>query len=168
MQRCSVRVQRCSVRVQRCSVRVQRCSVRVQRCSVRVQRCSVRVQRCSVRVQRCSVRVQRCSVRVQRCSVRVQRCSVRVQRCSVRVQRCSVSSALACCKAGPSSNLGSAPHGGSAHWADSYEDMEMGLNECLWINDVWMYEYLYKRKINAKRVAYGHQTLKKKLTSMFP
>jgi hypothetical protein len=36
--------------------------------------------------------------------------------CSVaqfRVQRGSVSSALACCKAGPSSS--SAPHGGSAH-----------------------------------------------------
>ncbi len=31
------------------------------------------------------------------------------------VQRGLVGSALACCKAGPSSNLGSAPHGGSAH-----------------------------------------------------
>jgi hypothetical protein len=38
--------------------------------------------------------------------------------CSVaqlRGQCVSVSSSLACCKAGPSSNLGSAPHGGSAH-----------------------------------------------------
>jgi hypothetical protein len=45
----------------------------------------------------------------------------RVQRSSVgcsaaqRVQRSSVGRALACCKAGPSSNLGSAPQGGSAH-----------------------------------------------------
>jgi hypothetical protein len=30
-------------------------------------------------------------------------------------QRGLVGSALACCKAGPSSNLGSAHHGGSAH-----------------------------------------------------
>ncbi len=42
-----------------------------------------------------------------------------------RVQRSSVGSALACCKAGPSSNLGSAPQG-----ACSYEDMEKGLSEC--------------------------------------
>jgi hypothetical protein len=34
---------------------------------------------------------------------------IRVQRSSVRVQRSSVDSALACCKADPSSNLGSAP-----------------------------------------------------------
>jgi hypothetical protein len=32
-----------------------------------------------------------------------------------RVLRGLVGGALACCKAGPSSNLGSAPHGGSAH-----------------------------------------------------
>jgi hypothetical protein len=32
-----------------------------------------------------------------------------------RVQRGLLGSALACCKAGPSSNLGSAAHGGSAH-----------------------------------------------------
>ncbi len=38
----------------------------------------------------------------------------RVQRNSGRVKRSSVGSALACCKAGPSSNLGSAPQGGSA------------------------------------------------------
>ena len=57
----------------------------------------------------------------------------------------------------PSSNLVSAPHWGSAHWADSYEDMEMGLSECLWITALWMY-ILYKRKINSKRVAYGNQT----------
>jgi hypothetical protein len=39
----------------------------------------------------------------------------RVQCGSVRVQCGSVGSALACCKAGPSSNLGSAPQGGSTH-----------------------------------------------------
>ncbi len=70
----------------------------------------------------------------------------RVQRGSARVQRGSVgSSALACCKAGPSSNLGSAPHGGSAQWADSCEDMEMGLSDCLRMNFVWMYPS-YKTK----------------------
>jgi hypothetical protein len=67
----------------------------------------------------------------------------RVQRGLVRVQRGLVGIALACCKAGPSSNLSSAPHGGSAHWADSYEDMEMGLSECLWMKDVWLYECIY-------------------------
>ncbi len=41
---------------------------------------------------------------------------VRVQRGLVdRVQRGLVGSALACFKAGPSSNFGLAPHGGSAH-----------------------------------------------------
>ncbi len=60
------------------------------------------------------------------------------------MQRGLVGSALACCKAGPSSNLGSAPQGGSAHWADSYEDMEMSLSECLRMNDEWMmYECIY-------------------------
>ncbi len=60
-----------------------------------------------------------------------------------RKQRGLVGSALACCKAGPSSNLGSAPHGGSAHWADSYEEMEMGLSECLWMKDVWLCACIY-------------------------
>ncbi len=65
--------------------------------------------------------------------------------CSVayRVQRGLVGSALAWGKEGPSSTLGSAPQGGSAHWADSYEDMEMGLSECLWMKDVWLYECFY-------------------------
>jgi hypothetical protein len=52
------------------------------------------------------------------CSVAQLGCSVaqfRVQCGSVRVQCGSVGSALACCKAGPGSNLGSAPHGGSTH-----------------------------------------------------
>ncbi len=74
-----------------------------------------RVQRGSVRVHHGSVGVQRGSVRVKHGSVQVQRGSVRVQSDSVRVQRGSVGSALACYKAGPRSNLSSAPHGGSAH-----------------------------------------------------
>ncbi len=68
----------------------------------------------------------------------------------VRVQRGLVGSALACCKAGPSSNLGSAPHGGSAHWADSYGDgpQRMFMNEGCMI--VWMY-LLYCKEKNKKQ-----------------
>jgi hypothetical protein len=41
--------------------------------------------------------------------------------------------------------------------------MEMGLSECLCMNVVSMnVSIVQKRKINAKRVAYGHQTFKKK------
>jgi hypothetical protein len=68
-----------------------------------------------------------------------------------RVQRGLVGSTLACCKAGPSSNLGSAPHGGSAHWVDSCEDMEMGLSECLWMNNVWMYVLYCIKKNKCKK-----------------
>jgi hypothetical protein len=57
------------------------------------------------RVQRGLVRVQRGLARVQRGLARVQRGLFRVQRGLVRVQRGLVGSALACCKAGPSSNL---------------------------------------------------------------
>ncbi len=59
--------------------------------------------------------------RVQRGLVRVQRglegaaWLSRVQCGLVKVQRGLVGSALACRKAGPSSNLGSAPYAGSAH-----------------------------------------------------
>ncbi len=59
--------------------------------------------------------MQRGLVGVQRGLVGVQRGLVGVQRGLVGVQRGLVGSALACCKAGPGSNLGSAPHGGSAH-----------------------------------------------------
>jgi hypothetical protein len=49
-----------------------------------------------------------CSVAQLGCSVaQIGGCSV----AQVRVQRGSDGSALACCKAGPSSNLGSATHG---------------------------------------------------------
>ncbi len=49
----------------------------------------------------------------------------RVQHGSDRVQCGSVGSVLTC----SSSNLGSAPHGGSTHWADSCEEMEIGLTD---------------------------------------
>jgi hypothetical protein len=68
---------------------------------------------------------------------------LRVQRGLVRVQRGLVGSAQACCKAGPRSKSRLGTHGGSAHWADSYEDMEMGLRECLWKKDVWLYKCIY-------------------------
>ncbi len=29
------------------------------------------------------------------------------------------------------------------HWADSYEDMGMGLSEFLWMKNVWLYECIY-------------------------
>ncbi len=69
----------------------------------------------SYRVRRGSVRVRRGSVRVRSGSVRVRRGSVRVRRGNVRVRRGSVGSASACCKAGQSSILGSAPQGGFSH-----------------------------------------------------
>jgi hypothetical protein len=45
----------------------------------------------------------------------VRRGSVMVRRGSVMVRRGSVGSTSACCKAGPSSILGSAPQGGFSH-----------------------------------------------------
>jgi hypothetical protein len=45
------------------------------------------------------------------------------------VRRGSVGSASACCKAGPSSILGSAPQGGSPTEQTSDEEMERGLSE---------------------------------------
>ncbi len=83
-----------------------------------------------LRVQRGSVG---CSVAQSGCSVTQSGCSVVQSGCSVAQLGCSVQRGAL---AGPSSNLGSAPHGGSAHWAYSCEDMEMGLSECLWMN-VW-------------------------------
>jgi hypothetical protein len=64
----------------------------------------------------------------------VQRCSVMVRRCSVMVLRCSVGRASACCKAGPSSILGSAPQGGFSTKLTSDEDMEIDLGEWRRIN----------------------------------
>jgi hypothetical protein len=48
----------------------------------------------------------------------------RVRRGSVRVQRGSVGRAPACCKAGPSLNLGSAPQGGSPTEPTAMKKME--------------------------------------------
>jgi hypothetical protein len=45
------------------------------------------------------------------------------------VRRGSVGSTTACCKAGPSSILGSAPQGGSPTEQTSNEEMERGLSE---------------------------------------
>jgi hypothetical protein len=56
-----------------------------------------------------SVRVQHGSVRVRHSSVRVRHGSVRVRHGSVRVRHGSDGSVLGCCKATPSSNLGSTP-----------------------------------------------------------
>ncbi len=50
------------------------------------------------------------------------------------VRRGSVGSMSACCKAGPSSILGSAPQGGSPTEQTSDEEMERGLSECRRIN----------------------------------
>ncbi len=62
-----------------------------------------------------------------------------------RVKRSSDASALTCCKAGPSSNLGSAPHGGSAHWP-------IAMKICRWASanvlSKWLYECMYCKKKN--------------------
>ncbi len=79
---------------------------------------------------------------------------VMVRRGSVgMVRRGSVGSASACCKAGPSSILGSAPQGGSPTSQTSDEEMERGLSEwrrinvlyeCYWMN-VCMYDIKKKK-----------------------
>jgi hypothetical protein len=71
-------------------------------------------------------------------------------------QRGSAGSAQACYKAGPSWNLGSAPHGGSA---DGCEDTDMGpANVYEWMNDAWTY-LLYKIKIIKLMPKSGKQPL---------
>jgi hypothetical protein len=66
------------------------------------------------------------------------------------VRRSSVGSASACCKAGPSSILGSAPQGGSPTEQTSDEEMERGLSrinvlyECDCMN-VCMYVIKYEK-----------------------
>ncbi len=64
-----------------------------------------------------------------------------VRRGSVMVRRGSVGSASACCKAGPSSILGSAPQRGSPTEQTSDEEMERGLSEWRRINV--LYECVY-------------------------
>ncbi len=71
---------------------------------------------------------------VRRGSVMVRRGSVMVRRGSEMVRRGSVGSASACCKAGPSSILGSAPQGGFPTEQTSDEEMDRGLSEWRWIN----------------------------------
>jgi hypothetical protein len=60
------------------------------------------------------------------------------------VRRGSVDSVSACSKAGPSSILGSAPQGGSSHWAfkrwrDGERPQQMATDKCI----VWMIEWMY-------------------------
>ncbi len=74
--------------------------------------------------------------------------------CSVAQLGCNVAQLVACrlavrqpefeSRLGQCLTVGTS-YGGSAHWADSREDMEMGLSECLWMNDVWMH-LQYKQK----------------------
>jgi hypothetical protein len=64
----------------------------------------------------------------------VRRGSVMVRRGSVMVRNGSVGSALACCKAGPSSILGSAPQGGFSTELTSDEEMERDLGDWRRIN----------------------------------
>ncbi len=62
------------------------------------------------------------------------------------VRRGSFGSASACCKAGPSSILGSPPQGGVSHWAykrwgNDERPQRMAMNKCIvwmWLNDVCM------------------------------
>ena len=146
------------------------------------------VRRGSVMVRRGSVMVRRGSDMVRRGSVMVQRGSVMVRRGSVMVRRGSVDSASACCKASPSSNLGSAPHGGVSHWAYKRWGNEerprqmatdkcivwMWLNECMYVCYKIKYEnkqkewhpvtkclyILHLRKIEAKRILFIPQIRK--------
>jgi hypothetical protein len=91
------------------------------------------------------------AVRVQRSSIRVQRSSVG---CSVaqRAQRSSVGSALAFCKAGPSSNLSMAPLGGFSLWADKLwrKWREASTNGDGWI--YILYECDYECMENEKKI----------------
>jgi hypothetical protein len=61
-------------------------------------------------------------------------CQKAMVRRGFMVRRGSVGSASACCKAGPSSILGSAPQGGSPTEQTSDEEMERGLSEWRRIN----------------------------------
>jgi hypothetical protein len=56
------------------------------------------------------------------------------------VRRGSVGSALACCKAGPSTILSSVPQGGVLTEQTSDEEMERGLSEWRLINALYEYD----------------------------
>ncbi len=87
------------------------------------------------------------------------------------VRRGSVGSASACCKAGPSSILGSAPQGGSSHWAfkrrgDGERPQRMTMDKCIvwmWLNEC-MY-VCYKKNMKNKQKEWHPATkpLKKKI-----
>ncbi len=76
----------------------------------------------------------------RRCSLCCGVAQFMLRRCSVMLRRCSVRSASACCKAGPSSILGSAPQGGFSHWAykrwrNGERPRRMAMDKCI----VWMW-----------------------------
>ncbi len=86
-------------------------------------------------------------------------------RCRFRVQRGSVGSALACSKAGPSSNLGLAPRGGFSPLSTSamrkWREALANGDGLLYFTIVWMWfgmHVLKKDKIN-KKCGDSHQTL---------
>ncbi len=96
----------------------------------KVQRSSRRAQRRSCRVQRSSGRVQLaqggCRVAQVGCSVDQVGCSLAQVGCSVdqvgsSLPYSSGGSALTCCTAGPSSNLGSAPQGNGKNEEKKYK-----------------------------------------------
>ncbi len=63
-----------------------------------------------------------------------------IRKIEYRMRRSSVGSASACCKAGPSSNLGSASHGGSPCWAKTrWRLKKKGLGEWWRMNGVCLY-----------------------------
>jgi hypothetical protein len=94
------------------------------------------VRRCSVMVRRCSDGAALLSHGAALFSM-VWRCSVWCGVAQLMVRRCSVGSASACCKAGPSSILGSAPQGGFFPLSlQSDEEMEKGPGECA--TDKWI------------------------------
>ncbi len=121
--------------------------------SVRVRHGSVRVRHGSVRVRHGSVRVRHGSVRVRHGSVRVRHGLVRVRHGSVRVRHGSVGSVSGCCKAAPSSNLGSAPQWRPSTWACSDEETGAELSECcelMRMNEfVWMYSKWWRKLIKS-------------------
>jgi hypothetical protein len=74
------------------------------------------------------------------------------------VRRGSVGSASACCKAGQSSILGSAPQGGSPTEQASDEKMERGLSEWRRINVLYECDCMYVIKYENKQKEWHHAT----------
>jgi len=98
----------------------------------KVRRSSVRVQRSSESVRRSSA--EGCGVDKLGCSVAELGCG----RAQLGVRRSSVGSAWACCKTGPSLNLGSAPQGSFSYGSYCDENMERDFGE--WRRVIVMYE----------------------------